>query len=111
MSATGPFANTERAALLGVVAGAVATVAEEEPDEDGLELEEEEVPGREVPEVTLTVGNGIVELPDTVEDVPAAVVLVLAAVVLVLATGVLECVAAEVGIGDTVMGPGPRLDR
>lgn len=105
MIATGTFANilSERAALLAVVAGAVTTVAEEEPD-DGLGLEEEvkvasEEPV-EVPEVTETVGSGIeeLELLNTVEDVlPEA--------------EVLEEVAAEVGSGENVMGPGPRLNR
>jgi hypothetical protein len=112
MSATGPFANilSERAAALAVVAGAVTTVAEVEPD-DGLE--EVKLAGGEpvvVPEVTETVGSGIEGLLDTVEDVPDADtdVLVLATEVLVLVTKVLEEVAAE---GASEMGPGPRLNR
>ena len=106
MSATRPFAKTlsERAALLAVLLAVVAgAVAEEEPDDDGLGLEEEEelelkVPGVGVPEVEI-----IAELlPDTVtvEDVTV----VPEAVVLALATD-----AAEVGVDDSVMGPGPRL--
>jgi hypothetical protein len=109
MSATRPFANTllERAALLVVVAG---DVAEEEPDDDGLGLEEEgeDELGREMPEVTLTEGNGIaILLPDTVEDVPEAVMLMLATDSDVLE----EAAADEVDNGNTVMGPGPRLNR
>lgn len=108
MSATGPFENilSERAALLDVVAGAVATVAEDkEPDDsDGMELEEEvKVAGgvpAEVPEVTETVGSGIEELLNIMEDVPG----------LESEADELEEVAIE-GKGDPVMGPGPRLNR
>jgi hypothetical protein len=108
MSATqaGPFANilSERAALLAVVAGAVTTVVEEEPD-DGLGLEEEGegevmVAEVEMPEVIEIVGSGIEELLDTVKDVPESDVLE------AVATDVLEVVG-----GNSVIGPGPRLNR
>lgn len=102
MSATGPSANilSERAALLAVVAGAVETVAEE----DGLGLEEEvKVAGREpveAPKVEEIVGSGVVEeMLETVEDVLEAV-----------ATEVVGEVTGEDDNGDSVIGPGPRLN-
>ena len=89
-----------------VVAGAVATVAEEEP-EDGMRMEEEvKVAGVEpadVPEVTETVGTGIEELLNIMEDVSG--------VEADVPTEVLEEVAPEGVSDDSEMGPGPRLNR
>lgn len=110
MSATGPFANilSERAALLEVVAGAVA---EEEPDDElGLDSEEElevKVAGRELVEVSVveeTVGSAVEELLETVGDV-------LGIEGDVVSTEVVGEVAGEDGNGDSVIGPGPRLNR
>ena len=113
MSATGPFANilSERAALLEVVAGAVA---EEEPDDElGSEDElEVKVAGRELVEVSVvevsvvgeTVGSAVEELLETVGDV-------LGIEGDVVSTEVVGEVAGEDGNGDSVIGPGPRLNR
>lgn len=107
-----PLANilSERAALLAEVAGAVAAVEEEEPD-DVLGLEEEPV---EVPGVTEP-GDGIDELPTEADVLEAGAADVLEGG----ATDVLEAVATDVPEGATedesgipvVMGPGPRLNR
>jgi hypothetical protein len=103
MSATGPFANilSERAALLEVVAGAVETVAEEEP-EDGLVLEEEvKVAGREPVEVSVVevsvVEVSVVSGVETVEGV--------------LDTSELAGEVTATVEDSTVIGPGPRLNR
>ena len=115
MSATGPFANilSERAALLGVVAGAVEMLAEEPDDELGLEEEvKPEVSGREliavskveVSVVEETVGSEVLE--ESLESVVGS-----------LEGDVFESVATEV-VGEvagnedgSVIGPGPKLNR
>lgn len=111
MIATGPFANIlwERAALLVEVVGVVETVVEDEPDDElGLGLEEEEevkVAGREPVEVSEDKETALEELLETVEDVSEA------DVVGVVATEVVGEVAGEDGNGDSVIGPGPRLNQ
>ena len=84
-------------------------MAEEEPDdESGLE-EEVKVAGREPVEVSVveeTVGSGVEELLETVK-----VSDVLEVEGDVVSTEVVGEVAGEVGSGDSVIGPGPRLSR